>query len=138
MAKPSLSLSGTWTGVYDYDDPAHDPVSFNADLMDIAGVLWGETSEPNTFSPIAAKHLIASVSGLRTGREVTFTKEYQAIVQGGEEVVFYAGQVTEDGQRIKGTWRIRFPHEISGPFVMNRTDGAEVALLRKAAAEVEV
>lgn len=138
MAGPSLSLSGAWTGVYDYDDASQDPVSFNADLMDIGGVLWGETSEPNSFSPIAAKHLIASISGLRTGREVTFSKEYQASVVGGEEVVFYAGQISEDGQRVKGTWRIRFPFDIGGPFVMDRIIGSVAAKERKRSVAIEL
>lgn len=138
MAKPTLSLSGAWTGVYDYDDPGRDAVSFVASLTDIAGVIWGETSEPNSFSPIPDTDLVASVSGLRTGREVTFSKEYQASVQGGEDVVFYAGQVSENGQRIKGTWRIRFPFEIGGPFVMDRADGAVAARQRARLASAEI
>ncbi|MFL4468767.1 hypothetical protein ACERZ8_02340 [Tateyamaria armeniaca] len=138
MTKPSLSLSGAWTGVYDYDNPGQDAVSFVATLTDIAGVIWGETSEPNSFSPIPDKDLVASISGLRTGREVTFSKEYQASVQGGEEVVFYAGQVSEDGQRIKGTWRIQFPFEVGGPFVMDRADGRTAVKERTRFASVEI
>ena len=138
MSKPTLSLSGAWTGVYDYDDDAKEPVGFTADLTDIGGVIWGEISEPNSFSPSAAKALTAAVSGLRTGREVTFNKEYQGDVPGGEEIVFYAGQISADGDCIKGTWRIQFPVEVGGPFVMNRPDGAVVAKQRERELSVRI
>ena len=138
MSQPKLSLTGPWTGVYDYADSTEDAVSFTADLTDIAGAIWGDTQEPNSFSPVAAKTLHASLSGVRSGSEVTFTKEYVGDVPGGEETVFYAGLISADAKRISGTWRIAFPYEISGPFVMNRLSGEKKSLARTLEAEEHV
>lgn len=138
MSQPRLSLDGAWTGVYDYANPEQDAVSFTADLTDISGAIWGDTQEPNSFAPIPAKTLHASLSGARSGSEVTFTKEYVGDVPGGEETVFYAGKISADSKRIIGTWRIAFPFELSGPFVMNRVSGVTKTLARKLEAEEHV
>ncbi len=126
MTAPSINLSGAWTGVYDYDDPSREPVGFTATLTDIGGVLWGAVSERNSFALIEATELAASVSGMRSLREVTFTKEYQGDVPGGEETIFYVGRLTENGKRIEGEWHIKIPFQTTGPFVMNRLPTAEV------------
>ncbi|MEL7092768.1 MAG: hypothetical protein AAFN94_13630 [Pseudomonadota bacterium] len=130
MARPSLSLSGAWTGVFDYDDPARDAVGFTADITDIAGAVWGDTTEPNSFAPGFGDRLMASLSGARSGYEVTFTKTYIGAEQLFENEVFYAGTISDTGQRITGTWRIAGVYDLSGPFVMNRLDGQALERLR--------
>ena len=137
MPSPSLSLSGPWTGVYDHNNSAQEAVSFTADLTDIAGAVWGDIEEPNSFSPTAAKVLAASVSGMRSGYEVTFEKTYIGEVPGGEFPVFYAGTMSRNGQRISGTWKIRGPWPASGPFVMNRIKGQAVSRVLALETEAE-
>ncbi|MEM8728495.1 MAG: hypothetical protein AAGF79_01150 [Pseudomonadota bacterium] len=132
------SLGGEWTGVYDYPDPDSPPVPFEASLMDISGVLWGTIREPNTFSPVPAHHLDASLSGSRSGREVQFLKEY-ADVPGADAPVGYVGKVSADGTRIEGDWSIWHPGQmITGRFIMNRPGAAEEPRTRVAAAEAKL
>ncbi|MEL7167565.1 MAG: hypothetical protein AAGL96_19045 [Pseudomonadota bacterium] len=140
MARPSLSLSGAWTGVFDYDDPACDAVGFTADITDIAGAVWGDTTEPNSFAPGFGDRLVASLSGARSGNEVTFTKTYIGEEQLFENEVFYAGNLNDTGRRITGTWRIAGAYDLSGPFVMNRVDGQalERLLERTQSADVDL
>lgn len=135
MARSPLNLSGAWTGVYDYSDMDRGAVSFTADLTDIAGAVWGDVTEPNSFSPIAAKTLQAVLSGTRSGYEVTFAKDYTGDVPGGEHTVHYAGIISDDGRRITGSWRI---YLLSGPFVMNKVRGEAIARLQRITEEAKV
>jgi hypothetical protein len=124
MSAGALSLSGAWTGVFDYSNTQDDAVTFTATLTDVGGVIWGTIREPNSFSPIAVTELRAEVTGIRSRWEVRFRKEYTGYVPGGEEVIAYAGQVAANGNRISGDWRIALPGApVGGPFVMNRLPG---------------
>ncbi|THH38586.1 hypothetical protein E4Z66_03170 [Aliishimia ponticola] len=129
MTRKALSLSGEWTGVFDYANTPDEAVTFTASLTDVAGVIWGTTCERNSFSPIAARDLSASLSGMRSGYEVRFRKEYMGDVPGGEDIISYVGHVSEDGNRISGDWRIAIPGvNVSGPFVMNRVRGTRAQI----------
>ena len=128
MSQRGMTLTGDWTGVYDYSQNAAEPVSFQASLFDVAGVLWGTMQEPNTFAPILETELSADVQGMRMGREVSFRKTYQGNPVGGEEPIDYFGYVSADGTRIEGRWQIGVVGAVfgqpafGGPFVMTRDE----------------
>jgi hypothetical protein len=139
VSEGPASLSGDWTGVYDYSNTPAEAVAFNAALTDVGGVIWGVTVEPNSFSPVAETTLSAAISGSRSGREVRFRKEYDHGIPGGEDPVHYRGTLTSDGMRIEGEWRILVPGQaFGGPFVMNRLRGAKAEQTRAATAEESV
>lgn len=70
----SDSLSGSWTGRYDYDNIAFGcPVSFDAVLTETGTTLRGETVEPNTFREETTDTLLAVLNGQRSGSSVRFT-----------------------------------------------------------------
>lgn len=132
-----MDLSGDWTGVFDYGLEGRDAVPFTATLMDVGGVVWGETQEPNTFAKDAGPELMAEVSGTRSGTEVHFRKAYLGNPKGGRDPIHYTGHISAGGKRIEGRWRINVPGiPFGGPFVMTRIAGIEVT--RKVAIEAEV
>ncbi|MEZ5714147.1 MAG: hypothetical protein R3D85_02585 [Paracoccaceae bacterium] len=134
-----MDLSGDWTGVYDYGGDGPDAVPFTATLIDVGGVIWGDTQEPNSFAPSAGPELIAEISGTRSGAELRFRKAYLGNPEGGDDPIHYAGHVSAGGKRIEGRWRINAPGgAIGGPFVMTRIGGVAVSrgLSRKAAVTV--
>ncbi len=134
-----MDLSGDWTGVFDYGLEAQDAVTFTATLIDVGGVVWGKTQEPNSFAPGAGPELIAELSGTRSGMEVHFRKAYLGSPRGGEYPIHYTGHVSAGGKRIEGQWRINNPGvPFSGPFVMTRITGLEVRREIAIEAEAEV
>mgnify|MGYP001343655421 CR=1 FL=1 len=73
----SDTLTGSWTGRFDYDSVAYGtPVSFDAVLTELGSILHGEVVEPNTFRKDAGDTLLAVLSGTRDGTSVTFVKTY--------------------------------------------------------------
>jgi len=139
MEQKPASVAGDWTGVFDYGEGFDDAVPFTAMLFDVAGAIWGQTSEVNTFAPEADKTLTAAVSGSRSGREVLFTKTYDGPPLGGEFPVTYAGYLSSDGKRIEGRWRIpAFGDEKAGPFRMDRRPGEVVARAAQMRATEEI
>lgn len=114
------SLSGFWTGVYDYTGAA-TPVPFNAILDDREGALSGEIIEPNTFAEADEVELFSSLSGGRDGEAIEFWKQYEAL-PGAGHIVRYVGVVLDGGRKIVGRWSIGA--RWSGPFVMNRGESA--------------
>ena len=134
-----MDLSGDWTGVYDYGHGGQDAVPFTATLIDVGGVVWGDTQEPNTFAPDAGAELIAEISGTRSGVELHFRKAYLGKPRGGDYPIHYAGHVSAGGKRIEGHWRINLPGApFGGPFVMTRITGVAVSRGRVKTAEVVV
>lgn len=132
-----MDLSGDWTGVFDYGLEGRDAVPFTATLMDVGGVVWGETQEPNTFAQDAGDELTAEVSGTRSRLEVHFRKAYLGSPKGGRDPIHYTGHISAGGKRIEGQWRINVPGvPFGGPFVMTRITGVEVT--REATKEAEV
>ena len=119
------SLTGSWTGVYDYAAGYGEPVSFNALLVEEAGAVSGETMEPNTFAAEGVDCLLATISGARADGQLSFLKRYEGLPGAGHEVR-YDGVVNEDLTKIEGQWRIE-RSGWSGPFVMNRGASAQDA-----------
>lgn len=136
----TLSLSGNWTGVYDYPVASMDPVPFFAELTDVAGVVWGTTTEPRTgaFGGVTDE-LTANLSGYRSRREIRFEKRYDPVIEGGENAIHYAGIISEDGNRIEGKWSISDGFAgFSGPFVMDRAKGAKADATLETEAELDL
>ena len=140
MTGRGLTLAGHWTGVYDYEDGSDtgDAVPFTASLFDVAGAVWGTAREPNTFAPGAGAALDSEINGTRSVSEVRFRKTYVGALPKSTLPVDYAGHVTADGNRVEGRWEIRLGDTvIGGPFVMNRTAGANAEADRDAEATAE-
>ncbi|WP_341368543.1 hypothetical protein [Yoonia sp. BS5-3] len=124
------TLTGRWTGRYDYGDGL-GPVPFEATINEIERTLSGEITEPNTFRRDMGGHLAAIIIGTRTGFDVSFRKTYDGFEQGDDPL--YAGKLNGALTRIDGTWR--FPKEPmwSGRFMMVRAVDARAR--RRAVAE---
>lgn len=130
----SDSLSGSWTGRYDYDNAAHGaPVSFDAVLTETAGTVRGEVVEPNTFRAEAADTLLAVLTGIRSGAQVSFTKTYTDFETDDHPV--YEGAVNDTATRIIGRWHFPGWPGIRGTFLFART--AQAAVRKTAKAQVE-
>lgn len=129
------SLSGSWTGRYDYTDLSFGaPVSFDAVLIETAGTLRGEIVEPNTFRHEATDTLLAVLSGTRTGSRVRFIKTYTDFDADDHPV--YKGQINATATRITGRWHFPKSPGVSGTFLLART--AQAAARRPAKAAVEL
>lgn len=130
------SLSGSWTGRFDYDNIALGaPVSFDAVLTEMAGILNGEIIEPNTFRKDASDTLLAILSGTRTGSSVQFVKTYTDFKQSSDP--HYKGQVNATATRITGRWHFPDQAGVKGTFLLARTAQAAVRKKARAVAEVE-
>ena len=133
----SDSLSGSWTGRYDYDNVAFGtPVSFDAVLTETGGTLRGEIVEPNTFRHEATDTLLAVLSGSRSGSSVQFVKTYTDFEETHHPQ--YDGQVNETATRITGRWHFPGMPGIKGTFLLARTAQAAARKTAKAAAEREL
>lgn len=137
MSEKYESLSGFWTGVYDYPDEIaqmdmpDDAVTFNVLIVDIAGHLSGEISEPNTFPDVAGEVVFATLSGERADQDVMFLKTYIDVPEAEHGPIKYEGIADKDLTRIEGTWTTPPPYSWSGPFIMNRSNRAQGETLRK-------
>ncbi len=136
---PSISLSGDWTGVYDYSEATNfDPVTFHASLTDIAGVIWGTSLEKSAL-PDSSDMIESALNGSRSAREVRFRKVYTSDMNGGELPIDYAGVLSADGNRITGNWRFFISNPLGGgPFVMNRHPVKEAEIIRQLSAMIEI
>jgi hypothetical protein len=126
------SLTGRWLGRYEYPYGA-PPVTFEAELTDLAGELSGEIYEPNTFRPDAGPELSADILGQRDGGQVTFLKRYRGLPS--ERWPHYDGTVNARLTRIEGRWlfaQVNF----SGRFVMMRKPLAGAAVEKVAEAVI--
>lgn len=131
----SESLSGNWTGRYDYDNIAFGtPVSFDAVLTQTGSTLRGEIVEPNTFRKEATDTLLAVLSGTRSGTRVSFVKTYTDFESSDHPV--YEGQVNNTATRITGRWHFPGKPSVKGTFLLART--AEAAVRKRARASVEL
>jgi hypothetical protein len=134
MSAPD-TLSGSWTGRYDYDNIAFGtPVSFDAVLTETAGTLRGEVVEPNTFRKEATDTLLAVLSGTRSGTAVAFVKIYTDFEQNDNPT--YEGQVNATATRITGRWHFPGMPNVKGTFLLARTAQAAVRKTARAAAEM--
>lgn len=131
----AASLSGSWTGRFDYANPVHGTaVSFDAVLTETSGTLRGEIVEPNTFRPEATDTLLAVLQGLRSGSRVTFVKTYTDFE--ADQHPHYEGQVNATATRITGRWHFPQTAHCSGTFLFARTSLAAARKLTKAMAEL--
>ena len=118
------TLSGTWTGVFDYDENWGEATPFNAMLTETSGTVSGEICEPNTFASDQLPEIFASLSGARDGFDVEFVKTYEQRPGAGHRVR-YQGVANAKLDCIRGEWSISGGFGGSGPFVMNRSGGAQ-------------
>jgi hypothetical protein len=129
------TLSGSWTGRYDYADPAHgDPVAFDTVLTQTGTILRGETIEPNTFCDNAGDTLMAVLTGTRRGSHVRFKKTYTDFESDADPA--YYGQVNGTATRITGRWHFPDAPHVHGTFLMARTGQAAVRAPARAAATI--
>lgn len=125
----SDSLTGRWTGRYDYTNFSHgSPVSFDAVLTETAGALHGEIIEPNTFRHEATDTLLAVISGNRDGSRVQFIKTYTDFEE--PDHPHYSGQINATATRIIGRWHFPSQPWAEGTFLLART--TEAAKRKKA------
>ncbi|MEO1291493.1 MAG: hypothetical protein AAFV62_01465 [Pseudomonadota bacterium] len=130
------SLSGTWSGVYDYPFAHDEPVPFTVVLIDIAGQLSGVVTEPNTMRPELGAELIAYLSGHHDGTTVDVVKRYEAD-DAIAHTVRYEGTLNRALTRVEGTWTTQERGGgWSGPFIMQRDDGAAAEESGEAEAEL--
>ena len=119
----SDSLSGSWTGRYDYDNIALGaPVSFDAVLTETGSTLRGEIVEPNTFRAEATDTLLSVLTGSRSGATVTFVKTYTDFEDSDHPQ--YDGHVNETATRINGRWHFPSNPAVKGTFLLARTTQA--------------
>jgi len=131
----SDSLSGSWTGRFDYDNIAlGTPVSFDAVLMENGATVRGEVVEPNTFREEATDTLLAVLTGHRSGTSVTFTKTYTDFE--AEEDPVYEGQINATVTRIAGRWHFPSMPNVKGTFLLARTAQAAARKTAKTAVEL--
>lgn len=122
-------LTGRWLGRFDYPS-GYPPVSFEADLAEEAGLLAGQTEEPNGFRDDMGPLLQAVIEGHRSGGMVRFVKRYLGFSQGDDPV--YEGTADAALTRISGTWFFVGKPGWSGRFVMMRKPLAADRAMRRA------
>ena len=133
MSKRRSSLTGSWSGAYQY--PHGRETVFNAQIEEVGGAFTGATQEPNEFADPALSVLTADIEGVRDGQSVTFTKFYH--YSDVQHAIRYEGRADEALMRIEGRWIIRA--QWSGTFFMVRDDDAEAAEAdERAEAELEI
>ena len=118
---PTLDLSGTWRGFYNYPI-AQAPVPFTAELSDAEGDLAGRTEEVADVGAARGQAITATLQGRRSGFSVTWLKIYDGDFQ-HYDAVRYTGTISEDGLEIEGRWTV--PGNWSGTFLMIRAAGIE-------------
>ncbi len=133
----SESLSGSWTGRFDYDNIAlGTPVSFDAVLIETGSTLRGEVVEPNTFRAEATDTLLAVLTGTRKGSTVQLIKTYTDFED--LDHPHYDGQVNGTATRITGRWHFPSMPGVKGTFLLARTAQAAVRKTVKAAVELAI
>lgn len=119
------TLTGVWTGVFDYAGGWGEATPFNAIVTETGGIFTGEVVEPNTIAADALHEIFASIVGARIGLDVSFVKTYESLV-GVDHTIEYHGVCDADLRRIRGDWTIDGGRNGRGPFIMNRSNsGAE-------------
>lgn len=122
MSDP-MNLTGAWFGIFSYLGTGDPDVSFIASLEEVAGLISGNISEPNTIGD-TTMHLNAVIRGSREGAEVSFTKMYDG-ESDAAHAVNYAGTINAEGTRVSGFWQLE---SHSGGFEMTRTQVQEEEL----------
>jgi hypothetical protein len=122
------NLTGIWNGLYTY--PHGQSTSFVAILIETAGSLTGTTHELSAPGDGPETTVFATLAGARRESTVTFTKRYDRPTGRKRSPILYEGVRNGDGSEIEGRWSI--PGSWSGKFLMIRSMGQEVTVLREA------
>lgn len=111
----TVSIKGLWEGHFEYfSSPDTGSHPFKAKIFDKDGEISGLVIEEHSLS---FEQVRSQISGKREGRSVTFTKQYLEADEMHKAIIEYAGEVSQDGSQITGTWKL--PHD-GGPFTMTR------------------
>jgi len=129
----ALNLSGHWQGQYSYVGRQKEPVPFSANLNESNSWLDGLIEEVGTAAEARGRPIAATVQGRRTGRSVTWIKIYHGSFR-LYDAVQYAGEVSEDGQEIEGSWTIH--GNSRGRFLMLRQSGQAAAQKKRMGVKV--
>lgn len=134
MSARSNDLTGTWDGIYFYNDmPEAGPdTPFFATIKETTGAFTGTVIEPHEFTQAT---ITAQIIGHRRGSHVQFAKDYDDPDENYVETVQYTGTLTSDGDMIEGEWRIG---HWAGRFEMTRTPGLAEEVSQEVAAQVEI
>ena len=125
-------LTGHWHGFY--NRPVEEPpTAFEAEILDIGGLLSGEISEEGDTPDCFGMTLHSVLDGHRALDLVTFTKRYDYLPR-ADYAILYEGQLAPGGDEIEGHWTI--PGAWSGTFLMVRARREEAAEERRAAIRV--
>jgi hypothetical protein len=113
------NLTGVWSGLFKQTDLGAD-VTFTATLIESGSLVTGSTHEPCVVSDCPRKTHLATLSGTRNGRAVSFLKTYDP-PGFGYSTVSYDGTLNGDATEIAGQWNIRQGLlSMSGEFLMIR------------------
>lgn len=132
MAGDDTNLTGRWKGIFHYPRLL-PPGQFDADLVEHAGSITGETFEVSTSPLRLGQEQRALLLGSRSGSHVSFVKHYD-MARRLDTPVHYDGTVSGDGMEITGAWWI--PGNWSGTFLMIRAKAPGAEVERKAAEPV--
>jgi hypothetical protein len=131
-------MNGLWSGRYFYNF-SESAVSFTAWFDDTEGVLSGSTFEDNTFAPGAPDELAATLTGLRHGNEIEFSKLYDPATGILQPPLMYLGAVNASFTTAKGHWRFASAADHAGHFELSRiSSGAKMGVERKVEVPVVV
>ena len=125
------SLTGVWDGVF--RQHTHGSVVFTATHIESGNQITGSTHERCTQFDCPRKTHLATLSGDRHGRAVSFVKTYDP-PGFGYDAVMYSGELNSDASEIAGEWTIDVG--LSGEFLMIRANRRARMRTRKKLAAV--
>jgi len=126
-----ISLTGLWHGQFNYP-LAMAPEFFTANVLETSELIGGSIQETAQNGRHKGRICHASVSGQRTGNQVTFTKRYETPPR--VHSVYYEGMLNADATEIEGTWTV--PNSWSGKFLMIPSTGLTQKAAKRAAEKV--
>jgi hypothetical protein len=125
------SLTGVWDGVFQQHNLGS--VAFTATLIESGNQVTGSTHGRCTQFDCPRKTHLATLSGHRHGRAVSFVKTYDP-PGFGYDAVMYSGELNSDASEIAGVWTI--DAGLSGEFLMIRAKRRAKMRTRKKLAAV--
>jgi hypothetical protein len=88
------NLTGAWLGLFSYPS-RYRATNFTATLIETGTRISGSTSEIGILGRRAGKTILATLSGLRDGELVAFTKQYEG-PEMPNHAVEYEGRLAPD------------------------------------------
>lgn len=111
-----LTIKGMWEGAYQYSSSSDvGDFPFKARFTESDGKISGLVVEEDLNQGKGT--IRAETEGTINGRAIQFTKRYIQADETYGRPVEYAGELSADGSRITGTWRL--PDD-GGTFTMTR------------------